>query len=390
VLRHNPRVALIVDRSQNAPALDDGALRAWASARTVFISSEMRELRDERRALADALKAIGLNVVMFEDLGGREDDAQTAYLDGVARSDIYVAVIADRYGAMLATGRSPTHEEYREARRRGLRIAAWVAGDDAGRQGDARDFVAELQRFHTTGGYTGTASLTGSVLDRLREIAAEEDVPWVKLNDVVFRARSIEDDGKRLTITMQSRDREVVGALQAMRPQPMRSVSRVPVTFGDTSGTAQVTEVSSQSSSVSLTQLMMLAEVERPDGRRPALAANINGVSFEEQTEAGLAAGLFGRPLPQQLGMLARTVDDPDPLAELDPLGLPHAVYEPVARLLITERLITVGAVSHVEVAVGPPRAGLRSISAAWRDPAAYSNEEHRRREISGERSEPA
>jgi hypothetical protein len=127
-----------------------------------------------------------------------------------------------------------------------------------------------------------------------------------------------------------------------------------------------------------------------PDGRRPALAANINGVSFEEQTEAGLAAGLFGRPLPQRLGMLARTVDDSDPLAELDPLGLPHAVYEPVARLLITERLITVGAVSHVEVAVGPPRAGLRSISAAWRDPAAYSNEEPRRSTVGGRCFNPA
>jgi hypothetical protein len=381
-------VTLIVDRSQNAPALDDGALRAWAAGRTVFVSSEMRELRDARRALASALSDVGLNVVMFEDLGGREDDAQTAYLDGVARSDIYLGVIADRYGTMLPSGRSPTHEEYREARRRGLRIATWVAADGSGRQGDARDFVAELQQFHTTGGYTDAASLTSSVVDRLREIGAEEDVPWVKLGQVVFRASSIEDDGRRLTITMQSRDRQVLQALQSMRPQPMRSASQLPVTFGYTSGTAQVTEVSAQSSSASLTQLRILADVQWPDGRRPTLATNINGVSFEEQTEAGLTAGLFGTPLPQQLGMLARSVEISDPLAELDPLGLPHSVYEPVARLLITERLITVGAVGHVEVAVGPPRAGRRSISAAWQDPSGYSNEEPARREISGERSE--
>jgi uncharacterized protein DUF4062 len=112
----------------------------------------MRDLRDERRALATEMKAMGLNVVMFEDLGGREDDAETAYFDGVARSDIYLAVIADRYGRMLPNGRSPTHEEYREARRLGLRIAAWIATDGSGRQGDARDFAEELQQFHTTGG----------------------------------------------------------------------------------------------------------------------------------------------------------------------------------------------------------------------------------------------
>jgi hypothetical protein len=55
-------------------------------------------------------------------------------------------------------------------------------------------------------------------------------------------------------------------------------------------------------------------------------------VSFEEQTQAGIEAGLFGRPLPERLGVLARTVDDSDTLAELDRLLLPQAAYEPVAR----------------------------------------------------------
>ena len=78
----------------------------------------MRELGPERRAVAAELSALGMRVVRFEDLGGRDDDAVTAYLDGVARSDVYLGVVADRYGTMLPSGRSPTHEEYREARRR--------------------------------------------------------------------------------------------------------------------------------------------------------------------------------------------------------------------------------------------------------------------------------
>jgi hypothetical protein len=353
----------------------------------VFVSSEMKDLAGERRALADALRGIGLNVVMFEDLGGREDDAEIAYLDGVARSDIYLAVIADRYGRMLANGRSPTHEEYREARRLGQRIAVWVATDGSGRQGDARDFVAELQQFHTTGGYADTSSLVESVLGRLREIAEEEDVPWVKLGSVVFRASSIEDDGRRLLIAMKSRDRDVLQALQAMRPQAMRSAERVPVTFGDRSGIAQVTEVGAQSSSASLTQLRISAEVQWPDGRRPGLAATVNGVSFEEQVQAGIAAGLFGEPLPHQLGMLASSVESSDPLVELDALNVSYAIYEPVARLLIIERLITVGAVTRVEVAVGPPRVGRRSISVAWQDAKVYVNREPEHHDITGERS---
>ncbi len=347
----------------------------------------MRDLKDERRSVADALRAIGLNVVMFEDLGGRDDDPETAYLDGVARSDIYVAIIADRYGRMLPSGRSPTHEEYLEARRRGLRIAVWVAADDGDRQGNARDFVAELQVFYTTGTYTTVPSLTRSVDERIREIAAEENAPWVKLDGIVFRANSIEDNGRQVTITAQTRDRVVANAIQALRPgEHARSSQPVPLTFGDTSGAARVTSVSTRSTSATLQQLMITAEVSWSDGRRSQLATSINGVSPEEQVETGLAAGLFGSALPERLGLLASTVDSSDPLEDLEALSLPHAVYGPVARLLIAERLIGAGA-SEIDVAAGPARAGRRLISVSWTDPRAYSNEPPARRQIEGERA---
>jgi hypothetical protein len=346
----------------------------------------MGELKEERRSVAGALRAMGLSVVMFEDLGGRDDDPETAYLDGVARSDIYLGIIADRYGRMLPSGRSPTHEEYLEARRRGLRIAVWVAADHGDRQGNARDFVAELQVFHTTGAYTTVPSLTQSVEERIREIAAEEDAPWVKLDEIVFRARSIEDNGQQVTTTAQTRDRAVANAIQALRPvDHARSSQPVPLTFGDVSGSARVTSVSTRSTSATLQELVITAAVSWSDGRRSQLAASINGVSPEEQVETGLAAGLFGRALPERLGLLARTVDASDPLEDLDALALPHAVYEPVARILIAERLIGAGA-SEIDVAVGPARAGRRLISVSWVDPRAYSNEQPARRKIEGER----
>jgi hypothetical protein len=388
-VRQTAGVSLVVDRSQNAQPLTDTELRAWAAQRTVFISSEMRDLRAERRVLADALRAIGLNVVMFEDLGGREDDAATAYLDGVARSNIYLGVVADRYGTMLASGRSPTHEEYREARRRGLRIAVWVAADDPGRQGDARDFVAEVRTFHTTGTYSGPDDLVASVVARLREIAAEEESPWVKLGHVVFRADSIQDDGRHLTITMQSRDREVLAALEALRPGEWGRGPQLSVVAGERAGTAQVTEVASQSSSATERRLTMVADVRWADGRRPSLAAGLNGVSVEEQVEVGLAAGLFAERLPERLGGLAGMVDSSDPLSDLDRLGLPHAAYEPLSRILITERLIGGGGASSIqEIAVGPPRAGSRAIVVAWRDARYASDLEPLERRIAGERSE--
>jgi len=379
-------MSLTIDRTQTATALDDDAFRAWASAHTVFISSEMRQLKAERRGLADRLRSLGLNVIMFEDLGGRDDDPETAYLDGVARSDIYLGLIGARYGRMLPSGRSPTHEEYREARRLGLRIAVWADAEDANRQGDARDFLAEIQTFHSTGGFTDADELAQSVEGRLREIAAEQDRPWVILDETIFRANSIDDDGTHLAIVLATRDRDIASNLEALRPgEYARATGPVAVSYGHTAGAARVSGITSRSASASLREMTIEADVTWADGRHPPLAATINGVSYEEQVVAGLKAGLFSSPLPDQLGLLAGVVDASDPLAALDGPRLPHGIYEQVARLLITSRLVQSGATA-VEVAVGPVRAGRRRVAVEWTDARRYAEEEPVRREIEGER----
>jgi len=42
-----------------------------------------------RAQVTAALRDAGFTLTVFEDLGGRDEDAERAYLDGVARSDIY-------------------------------------------------------------------------------------------------------------------------------------------------------------------------------------------------------------------------------------------------------------------------------------------------------------
>jgi len=367
--------------------VSDDALRAWASTRLAFVSSEMQALRRERRAVADALRKLGLDVVMFEDLGGRDDDAQTAYLDGVARSDIYVGLIADRYGTMLPSGRSPTHEEYRQARRLGLRIAVWVAADGTPRQGDARDLVAEIQTFHTTGSWETVDDLVSSIGARVRELAAADDSPWVKLGDVVFRAGSIIEDGKTLTLRMRSRDDAVIAALEAMRPDSWGRPGDLTTSTASRAGVARVREVTSSASSANVRDLTITTQVDWSDGRRPSLAAGINGVPYEEQIEIGLRSGLFGEPVSERLGLLASTIDTSDPLAALDGLGLSHDSFEAVARLLIVERMIGGRGASRIEhLDIGPEHNGARPVELAWRDAIQYAGVEPGRRAISGER----
>ena len=183
----------------------------------VFISSVMTELATERRLLASMIAELGATPVLFEDFGGRDQGAQEAYLAGVARSDIYVGVIGDRYGAITPTGRSATHQEYREAVRLDKRISVWVRDHGANRQGDARDFVDEVRVFHTTGSFTDPEDLVRRVRARLVEIAAEDLAPWVKLGAVVFRAERITDRGSQVRVEATVRDPAVAEALTGFR-----------------------------------------------------------------------------------------------------------------------------------------------------------------------------
>jgi len=191
---------LVVDRMSSARRLTDEELRAWAQTQAVFISSVMTELATERRLLASMITKPGATPVLFEDFGGRDQDAQEAYLSGVARCDIYLGVVADRYGAITPTGRSATHQEYREAVRLDKRISVWVRDQSANRQGDARDFVDEVRVFHTSGSFTDPEDLVRRVRARLVEVAAEDLAPWVKLGAVVFRADRITDRGSQVRV----------------------------------------------------------------------------------------------------------------------------------------------------------------------------------------------
>jgi Domain of unknown function (DUF4062) len=94
-------MTLIVDTASAARRLGAADFQRWAETRTIFLSSEMRDLSALRGRVAGALRDAGFSVIIFEDLGGRDEDAEDAYLDGVARSDVYVGVLADRYGTML-------------------------------------------------------------------------------------------------------------------------------------------------------------------------------------------------------------------------------------------------------------------------------------------------
>ncbi len=93
----------------------DPAIRTPDQRLRVFVSSTLRELASERRAVRAAIEQLNLAPVMFE-LGARPHPPRELYRAYLAQSDIFVGLYGERYG-WVAPGEdiSGLEDEYRLA-----------------------------------------------------------------------------------------------------------------------------------------------------------------------------------------------------------------------------------------------------------------------------------
>jgi hypothetical protein len=116
----------------------------------VFVSSVISDFEPFRSAARSSITTLRHEPVMAEDFGARPDSPQVACLQGVRHSDIVVLVLGGRYGAVQpASGLSPTHEEFREARDHKPVLVFVQEGVE--REASQEAFVAEVQTWQ--GGY---------------------------------------------------------------------------------------------------------------------------------------------------------------------------------------------------------------------------------------------
>jgi len=83
----------------------------------VFISSVIAGMEDHRGAAREAAESLGYTVIAAEDFRASPSSPQQVCLEGVRDADVVVLLLGTRYGTPQRSGLSPTHEEYREARR---------------------------------------------------------------------------------------------------------------------------------------------------------------------------------------------------------------------------------------------------------------------------------
>ena len=113
----------------------------------IFISSIIGGLESSRAAAREAVLQLGHEPIMAEDFGARPASPQVACLQGVREAGVVVLLLGERYGEMQASGLSPTHEEYREAKGQRPIIAFVQSGTQP--DSDQVAFIAEVQAWDT-------------------------------------------------------------------------------------------------------------------------------------------------------------------------------------------------------------------------------------------------
>jgi hypothetical protein len=93
----------------------------------VFVSSTLRELSEERRAVRTAIESLRLAPVMFE-LGARPHPPRALYRSYLEQSDVFVGIYGDSYGWVAPMRRSPVSRTSTGSRRRGCPSSSTSAG----------------------------------------------------------------------------------------------------------------------------------------------------------------------------------------------------------------------------------------------------------------------
>jgi hypothetical protein len=375
-----PAEVLIVDHGPPVP-LTDADVRIWATNQRVFVSSVMAGMERERVAVAEAVESLGAAAVLFERLGGRDDDAETAFLDGVRSSEVYVGILGERYGRRGASGYSATHLEYNEALTSGLRIAIWHTVDEL--DGPQRDFLADLQVFHTTGSYRTVDDLGQQVATRLRSLAAEAGAPWCKVGSSIFRATRLADTGGRLEVAAVVRNPEVIAALEQLRPNGWGRARPTRISWSGGSRLVRIEEVSVETTP-GRGRAVTISGVRTEESTSLMHETSVEGRSAEVLTELAMRIALFGEANP--LGTLSFFAEMPNPFAGLDTIRLSEDSVPGIAEVLMVDALVGSGRADRVtKVRAGPRHGGRRRLRVEWLPRQRFSNEVPQRRAIEGD-----
>lgn len=163
----------------------------------IFISSVQREFERERAAIkrmveTDPIFKAHFSMFVFEsDAPAADKTTKAVFLEELARSDIYLALIGETYGFEDDEGISPTEREYDRAKDLGIPKFVFVSGGDSlKRERKEADFLQKISREVTWSSFTGetTAERIDVLLNMVRNCLRD-----LMLADGTLTERPFED-----------------------------------------------------------------------------------------------------------------------------------------------------------------------------------------------------
>lgn len=362
---------LVIDGGAAPPQLDDLQFREWLSHCRFFVSSvmdeEMTKFRDTVRAW---LHDMGSPPIMWEEITPRDERSDVAFLEGVNRSDGFLLYLGSRYGVTDVTVFSPTHKEANQAKERGIpRLVFDYAGVTAsGRDGRLNDWLKSLYAEVSTARFSDETDLIRQLEQRLREMASQQETPWLKLGPIVVpgTVRSHSDGlEKRFEVTIRTRDRHIQRLLSELSRFHL-DVEIDRLTWGVVTYPVTVADSNEATLSSSVREYAIRLREATGQGGNPMNVAR-NGVSPGEQVQLWSQRALFGAttiPLAYRDADYA-TQPEFEPLPHILQRYSAHGwLVEGLARLYFVEGVSTKfeGTIERLEV--GPATSSLVRIDA--------------------------
>jgi hypothetical protein len=191
----------------------------------IFLSSVIRGFEAYRDAAARAARALRHEVRRAEDFAASSATPQQACLAGVRWAEAALLLLGGRYGDRQASGISPTHEEYREARERCPVLIFVERG--ATYEPPQDEFLREVRGW-TTGHYTASFSdadeLRDAVTSALRDLELAQATGPTDEGEMHGRAQALLSDPHNhaqsvtLTLVVASGPRQ-----QVLRPRELEA-----------------------------------------------------------------------------------------------------------------------------------------------------------------------
>jgi len=205
----------------------------------VFISSVISGFEAFRDVAAAAARTLDHTVVRAEDFPASSSTPQRACLAGVRKADVVVLLLGARYGSAQASGLSPTHEEYREARDRSPVIV--LVQEGVTREADQEAFLAEVRDWsqgHYTASFHDVETLREGLVRALHQLELSRATGPIDSEDLRERTRAlIPTDGRhaeaRLVLAIASGPRQAVLRPAALEDRGLSESLMREAEFGD-------------------------------------------------------------------------------------------------------------------------------------------------------------